>query len=157
MNIRNAGQKMKPLVPLFSQELPTSCVAACVRMVLASLGHLLTEADIRQLCGHTSAGMRLNQIAYGLRGLSVAVDYRIGWVLEDLIEAVQRDVSPIIGIDLRPVEGIFAFHAVVVSDIASDQIVVHDPLYQQGPRSIGLATFETAWHSADSEAVIISA
>lgn len=147
---------MKALVPLFSQELPTSCAAACVRMVLASLGHELTEAHIRHLCGHTSAGMLLNQIAYGLRNLSVAVEYRVDWDLEGLIEAVERGASPIVGIDLRPIEGIFAFHAVVISDIASDQVVVHDPRYQEGPRSIGLATFEAAWSSADREAVIVS-
>jgi uncharacterized protein YvpB len=86
----------------------------------------------------------------------VAGEYQIEWHLEDLIEVAQRGTSPIVGIDMRPVEGIFAFHAVVISDIAGDQVVVHDPRYQEGPRSIGLGTFEAAWNSADREAVIIT-
>ncbi len=71
------------MLPLFPQELPTSCVAACVRMVLTSLGHRLSETDIR------------------------------------------------------------------------DQVVVHDPLHDEGPRSIGISAFEAAWSAADRETVII--
>jgi len=36
-------------VPHFRQELEYSCVAACVRMVLAHYGDLRSEADIRSL------------------------------------------------------------------------------------------------------------
>jgi hypothetical protein len=35
-------------VPHFKQELPNSCVAACVRKVLARHGHSCTEAEMRQ-------------------------------------------------------------------------------------------------------------
>ena len=36
-------------VPHFQQELEYSCVAACVRMVLAHFGDLRSEADLRAL------------------------------------------------------------------------------------------------------------
>src|SRR5580692_586810 len=36
-------------VPLFPQEFEYSCVAACVRMVLAHYGDLRSEADLRSL------------------------------------------------------------------------------------------------------------
>lgn len=67
------------MLPLFSQELPTSCVAACVRMVLTGLGHPLTEEDIRHRCGHLTLGMRLNQVTKGLSDLPVAVAYELEW------------------------------------------------------------------------------
>lgn len=145
------------MLPLFSQELPTSCVAACVRMVLTGLGHSLTEADIRRRCGQLTLGMRLNQVANGLRDLPVAVAYELEWSLDDLVGAVRVGTNPIVGIDLRPVEGIFAYHAVVVVDITAEQVLVHDPRHRKGASSIGLNTFQAAWKAADREAVIIAA
>ena len=38
-------------VPHYKQEFPYSCLAACVRMVLAKHGHLRTEEEIRQHLG----------------------------------------------------------------------------------------------------------
>ena len=143
------------MLPLFPQELPTSCVPACVRMVLAGLGHSLSEADTRHRCGHTAVGTTLSQIAKGLRDIPVVVEYQIDWSLEDLTDVVLSGGWPIVAIDLRPVEGIFAFHSVVVADITSDQMLVHDPLHVVGPRSIGRSTFEIAWNSAQREAVVI--
>ena len=143
------------MLPLFPQELPTSCVAACVRMVLTSLGHPLTETDIRDRCAHTALGMRLNQVASGLEDLPLGVEHQLDWGLDDLADAVRVGVFPIVGIDLRPVDGIFAFHAVVVVNISTDQVVVHDPLHDEGPRSLGISAFEAAWSAADREAVVI--
>ena len=72
------------MLPLFPQELPTSCVSACLHMVLTGLGHRL-----------------------------------------------------------------------IVVNISTDQVVVHDPLHDEGPRSIGISVFEAAWSAADRETVII--
>jgi ABC-type bacteriocin/lantibiotic exporter with double-glycine peptidase domain len=124
-------------------------------MVLAHLGISLTEAEIRRRCGHTAAGMLLNEIANGLRDLPVAVAYETGCGTDDLIDAIHGGLNPIVGIDLRPVDGIFAFHAVVVAGITARQVSVYDPQYPRGPRSIGLNTFELAWYGADGELVII--
>ena len=143
------------MLPLFPQELPTSCVAACVRMVLTGLGYPLSEADIRERCGHTSLGMQLNQIGNGLRGLPVTVDYHIDWNIDDLIEAASTGINPIVGVDLRPVEGLFAFHAVVVVTATREHILVYDPRYDKAPLTMQLSTFESAWTSADCEAVTI--
>src|SRR2546425_10994099 len=65
----------KSVLPLFAQELTTSCIAACVRMVLTDLGLSLAEAEIRHRCGHSKVGMRLNEVAGGLKDLPVAVGY----------------------------------------------------------------------------------
>lgn len=144
------------MLPLFSQELPTSCIAACVRMVLTGLGHPVTEEDIRHRCGQLTLGMRLNQVANGLRDLPVAVAYELGWTFDDLVDALRAGTNPIVGIDLRPVEGLFAFHAVVLVGVTAEHVLVHDPRDLKGPRSIGVNTFEAAWRAADREAVIIT-
>lgn len=42
-------------------------------MVLADLGFSLSESEIRPRCGHSSLGMRLNQVAAGLTDLTVVM------------------------------------------------------------------------------------
>jgi len=74
-----------------------------------------------------------------------------------LVGAVRVGTNPIVGIDLRPVEGIFAYHAVVVVGITPEQVLVHDPRHRKGPSSIGLNTFQAPWKAADREAAIIAA
>jgi len=143
------------MLPLLAQELSTSCVAACVRMALASLGFALAESDIRSRCSHSGLGMRLNQVAPGLADLPVAVEYHTDWNMDDLSDAVRQSIFPIVGIDLRYIEGLFAFHAVVVANMTSEQIIVHDPLNAQTPRTISLRAFEEAREGADRECLMI--
>jgi ABC-type bacteriocin/lantibiotic exporter with double-glycine peptidase domain len=126
-------------------------------MVLAALGHTFTEAEIRSRCGHTKVGMRLSQIGAGLADLPIAVEYHMDWSLDDLSDALRGSSYPIVGIDLRPIEGLFAFHAVVLVEITSDSLLVHDSRYEQGPRTMGLTAFKAAWESAEREAVVITA
>ena len=45
----------------FAQEFDSSCVAACVRMVLNGLGDSRDEAQVRQLIGYTPLGVSLAQ------------------------------------------------------------------------------------------------
>jgi hypothetical protein len=49
-------------VPHFRQELESSCVAACVRMVLAHYGDLRTEADLRLLLDTRPTGTRAGNV-----------------------------------------------------------------------------------------------
>ncbi len=143
------------MLPLYSQELSTSCVAACVRMVLAALGFAFSEAEIRTRCGHSGLGMRLNQVAPGLANLPIKIEYHTDWNIDDLTAAVRQSVFLIGGIDLRFIEGLFAFHALVVADVRSDQVLVHDPRHAVSPQTISLRTFEDAWESADRECLIL--
>ena len=143
------------MLPLYSQELSTSCVAACVRMALAALDYSLPEAEIRTRCGHSGLGMRLNQVAPGLADLPIKAEYHTDWNIDDLTDASRRSVFPVVGVDLRFVEGLFAFHALVIAKVMSDQIIVHDPRHAHSPRTISLRTFEEAWESADRECLVL--
>ena len=116
---------------------PYRCVSACVRMVLAGLGHVLPEAAIRTRCGHSKLGLRLSQIGGGLVDLPVDVEYHNDWSMDDVGEFLRRSTYPIVGIDLRPIDGVFAFHAVVLLSVSGGGVVVHDP--NQGTRTIGLS------------------
>src|SRR5574341_643479 len=124
-------------------------------MALAALGFSLAESEIRSRCGHSGLGMRLNQVAQGLADLPVRAEYHTDWSIDDLTEAVRRSVFPIVGVDLRFVDGLFAFHALVIADVMSDEIIVHDPRITHSPQSISLRTFEEAWESADRECLVI--
>lgn len=143
------------MLPLHSQELSTSCVAACVRMVLAALGYDLPEAEIRARCGYSGLGMRLNQVAQGLVDLPVKAEYYTDWNLDDLTAAVRQSVFPIVGVDLRFVDGLFAFHALVITDVTSEQVLVHDPRHAVSPQTISLPAFEDAWERADRECLVL--
>ena len=45
----------------FGQETETSCVAACVRMVLSGFGETRTEADLREILGNSRLGVTLTK------------------------------------------------------------------------------------------------
>lgn len=49
-------------VPHFQQELDYSCVAACVRMVLAHYGDVRSEADLRTLLDTQLTGTRAGNV-----------------------------------------------------------------------------------------------
>src|SRR5262244_3873950 len=106
---------MNPL-PLFSQELPTSCIPACVRMVLAQLGFPLTEAQIRSRCGYSRIGMSLKQVINGFQDLPILIEHHTDWSIDDISDSIRAAVFPIVGIDLRLIEGIYGLHTVVVSE-----------------------------------------
>ena len=126
-------------------------------MVLVALGHDFAEAEIRSRCGYGRLGMRLNQVAAGLSDLPVTVQYHADWSLDDLEDAVRLSIFPIVGIDLRFVDGLFAFHAVVVAEINRDRLTIHNPRYAESPSHISRQAFEEAWESADRECLTISA
>lgn len=94
--------------------------------------------------------MRLNQVAAGLTDLPVAVEYHTDWGIDDLSDAARQSLFPIVGVDLRYIEG------VVIARVANELIVVHDPLYAQSPREIGLQAFAEAWEGADRECLTIA-
>lgn len=62
-------------VPHYKQEWPYSCVAACVRMVLAHYGRLYTEEEVRQLLGTGPHGTRARAI---LQVVTLGFDVQLG-------------------------------------------------------------------------------
>lgn len=143
------------MLPIYQQEQPASCVAACVRMVLAALGHTLAEEKIRQSCGQTALGLSLIDVPKGLANLPVIATVHTDWGLDDLRDETRQSNYPIVGIDLQSIDGRFAYHAVVVVKVESNKIVVHNPDPGQGVQELNVTTFMAAWKGANRQVLMI--
>jgi ABC-type bacteriocin/lantibiotic exporter with double-glycine peptidase domain len=71
----------------FAQEQPTSCVAACVRMVLTGFGVVWTEAQIRTFLGRPRLGITLTAAHTRLAHAGARAALHEDWGLDDLREA----------------------------------------------------------------------
>lgn len=143
------------MLPIHEQEQPASCVAACVRMVLESKALRFTEEEIRRRCKQPIVGLSLTDVPKGLSDLPVIVTVYNNWGLDDLRDEVRQENYPIVGIDLRPVDGRFAYHAVVVTKIESNKITIHDPEPGRGVRELNFTTFLAAWKGAKQQVLMI--
>lgn len=143
------------MLPIYQQEQPASCVSACVRMVLTALGRTITEEDIRKRCGQSALGLSLTEVPKGLSDLPVITTVHTDWGLDDLRDEIRQLNYPIVGIDLRPIDGRFAYHAVVIAKVESNKITVHNPEPGQGVRELNPAIFMAAWKGANQQVLMI--
>ena len=137
------------------QEHPASCVAACVRMVLTSLGEPWTEAQVRQVIGHTRLGIALIEAHAGLVQAGAAASFHDDWNLADLRDSIRRNQYPIVGIERHLLGYPPASHAVVLVSVGSDAVEALDPLVGPELQRYGASTFELAWKLSGQEALII--
>ena len=119
----------------FAQERFSSCVAACVRMVLNGLGDSRDEAQVRQLLGSPRLGVSLSTAHAQLSDAGATAEWHTDWNLTDLRDAVRAGQSPIAGVERHLLGYPRAFHAVVVVQITSATVEVLDPLDGPAPRS----------------------
>jgi len=103
----------------YAQELFSSCVAACVRMVLNGLGDGRDEAQVRQLIGHARTGVSLMAAQARLAQARAVAEWHADWNLTDLRAAVRAGHFPIVGVERHPLGYQRAFHAVVLVQITS--------------------------------------
>jgi ABC-type bacteriocin/lantibiotic exporter with double-glycine peptidase domain len=139
----------------YAQELPSSCVAACVLMVLSGLGVQIAEAPIRRLIGHTRLGVSLAMAQMQLSRAGATVLLHADWNLDELRDALRVGYHPIVGVERHLLGYARAFHAVVLSEITSAAVTVLDPLEGPEPRHYGIAAFVSAWELAGREALVI--
>ena len=77
------------------------------------------------------------------------------WSIDDLRDETRRSNYPIVGIDLRSIDGRFAYHAVVILKVESNKITVHDPEPGKGLREMNVTTFGAAWKGAGQQVLLI--
>ena len=141
----------------YAQEHPTSCVAACVRMVLTDFHAHWTEAQIRELLGRPRLGITLKAAhARLLQAGAQAVLHR-DWSLDDLREALRRSRYPIVGVERHLLGYPPASHAIVLRSITSRRVQALDALDGPQPRSYSARAFELAWRLSGQEALVIEA
>ena len=140
----------------YAQELPSSCVAACVRMVFGALGQPLAELPVRRLLGHTALGVSLAVAHTRLAQADADAAWHDAWNLDDLRDAVRHGSYPIVGVERQPLGYMRALHALVVVSVTSANVTALDSLDGPEPRSYGIAAFVLAWELAGREALVIA-
>ena len=143
------------MISWYGQELPTSCVSACVRMVLASFGVELPERQVRRMLGHTFLGLSLARAHASLQSQGALTHFHADWNAADLRDALRQKLTPIVGVERHILGHPPASHAVVVVALKSQGVTVLDPFTGPQAQIYSLQTFEMAWQLAGPEALII--
>jgi ABC-type bacteriocin/lantibiotic exporter with double-glycine peptidase domain len=139
----------------FAQEQPTSCVAACVRMVLTGFGVVWTEEQIRTIFRRPRLGITLTAAHARLVHAGARATLHEDWSLDDLRERVRRGHYPIVGVERHLLGHPPASHAIVVVQITSRAVHVLDPVEGPQPQRYGREALVLAWQMAGHEALVV--
>ena len=139
----------------FAQETETSCVAACVRMVLNGLGETWTEEKLRELLGNPILGLTLTSAQKKLSEFGAKAELDDELNLEDLRDFTRQNIFPIVGVERHILGYQSASHAVVVVEVSSRSVSILDSLADKQPKSFARETFEKSWKLAGKEALLI--
>jgi ABC-type bacteriocin/lantibiotic exporter with double-glycine peptidase domain len=132
-------------VPHFKQEFNYSCMAACVRIVLAHHGQNRTEAELRQLLSTRPDGTPArNMMAVASLGFDVQLSFSN---LSQLREALAAGLPPIVFLDTGPLDywQIDCSHVAVVVGIDDTSVYLNDPFFDTAPQQTSLVSFLQAW------------
>jgi ABC-type bacteriocin/lantibiotic exporter with double-glycine peptidase domain len=141
----------------YAQEQPTSCVAACVRMVFTGLGVTWTEDHVRRVLGRPRLGITLTAAQARLIQAGARAWLHAAWNLDDLREAVRRGATPIVGVERHLLGYAPASHAIVVVRVTSRTVEVLDPLEGPHPQAYGHVAFTQAWTMAGNDVLVVEA
>ncbi len=132
-------------VPHFQQELEYSCVAACVRMVLAHHGDIRTEAELRVLLDTQPGGTRVGNVMR-VSGLAFEVYLRPSSLVE-LQTGLAANQPPIAFLKTGHLEfwSMDIAHTAVVVAVDATIVALNDPYFAAAPQTTSLQSFEKAW------------
>ncbi len=140
--------------PFHNQETPDLCVPACLRMVFGSFGVDIAESELCARCDtipfYGTEALRAVEVARQL-GFTRTAKHTL--TLAELQTLVAAGLSPIVFVDLTPLDGVEAIHALVVIAFAEQAVTVLDPLV--GARTLPLQSFNTAWALRHKLAIIV--
>jgi ABC-type bacteriocin/lantibiotic exporter with double-glycine peptidase domain len=139
----------------FAQELSSSCVSACVRIVLAAFGVTVSEEQVRRLLRHDKFGLSLATAQSRLDEAGAIAFFHNDWSLDDLRDELRQGRYPIVGVERHLLGYPSASHAIVLVGLSSNGVEVFDPMNGPQVRTFGLSAFEQAWVLADREVLII--
>ena len=139
--------------PFYRQEEPYSCVPACLRMVLAAKGFVVSESVLRDYCDCNFLGTDALKAVDALRSIGFYNSNKCTLRLPALMMELNAGCYPIAFLNLLPIDGINDPHAMVVIAIDDDFVNVYDPL--QGERLLPRTTFDTAWAMMRNLAILV--
>ena len=140
----------------YPQSNPGACLPACVRMVCTALGDERAEADWAAILGSYAFGTPASRVTRLTRA-----GYRVQFgptTLDALQTPLASGLLPIVFVraDLLPWADFGGFHALVLAEITSDGVALHDPALPAGPTRLLRAGFLLAWEEFDRLAAVIS-
>ena len=144
-------------VPHFQQEREYSCLAACVRMVLAFYGNYRSEDDLRRLLKTRVTGTSPANVMLNLPGIGFEALIFDGF--QTILRQHISEGTPCIvhlWTDPLPHWQDAVVHAVVVTDIAADTVVLNDPVHAGPATPVPLDTFLQAWAATDHTLILIT-
>ncbi|HUK89740.1 MAG TPA: cysteine peptidase family C39 domain-containing protein [Blastocatellia bacterium] len=139
------------------QETRYSCAPACLRMVLTTFGIDQTEAELRALTDCTPLGTQAFQVVGTARKFGLTSSRKcILASVDELGELVSEGMSPIVYVDLWPLQGGQSgqHHSLVVVAVGSRRVTVLNPL--AGEEEISREDFDAAWAQMRRLAILIS-
>ena len=131
-------------VPHFKQEFPYSCVAACVRLVLAHHGRTLSELEVRQLLGTSPHGTPARAI---LLVTTLNFDVQLTTTNTTQLASALATGNPPIVLDTAYLDywQIRANHVAVLVGIDSETVYLNRSVFSMPPLNrTSLAGFERA-------------
>jgi ABC-type bacteriocin/lantibiotic exporter with double-glycine peptidase domain len=142
-------------VPHFQQEFEYSCVAACVRMVLAHYGEPRTEVELRSILDTQPTGTRAGNIM-GISSPAFEVYLRPSNMAE-LSKVLSENQPPIVFLQTGLLEywNMDIFHAAVLVGLDDVNAVLNDPYFAIAPQTTSLQSFEKVWSQTGQFAAFI--
>ncbi|MCZ7403913.1 MAG: C39 family peptidase [Candidatus Methanoperedens sp.] len=137
-------------VPYFKQESWYTCGPACLRMVLASLGFLRTEAEVETACSTTELGTTAMQLSTAAQKFGLNASSTKNANIDDLKHKIIKGKPLIVLIDPSYLYGgISGFgHFIVIVGITAKEIVYHDPDVPNGESMhCNIEVFSMAWNA----------
>lgn len=126
---------------------------ACLRIVLASRGHILSETELRARCDCTFLGTEALKVVDAMRLMGFRNSIKQTLRFSQLGLELDAGIYPIVFVNLLPVDGVNDAHTMVVLSVDDENVMVCDPL--QGERLLPRATFDTAWAMMRNLAILI--
>jgi len=144
-------------VPHFQQEREYSCLPACARMVLAFYGEYRSEDELRLLFKTRVTGTSPANVMLNLPGIGFDA-YVFDGFQTFLRERISEGVPCIVHLWTGPLPHWqdAVIHAVVVTDIAEDTIVINDPVLETPATAVPLGAFLQAWAATDHTLILIT-
>jgi ABC-type bacteriocin/lantibiotic exporter with double-glycine peptidase domain len=140
-------------LPFYRQEEPYSCVPACLRMVLAGKGYLMSESALRECCDCTFLGTDALKAIDALRSMGFSNSSKCTLRFPELMEELNAGFYPIVFVNLLPIDGFNDPHAMVIIAVDDESANLYDPL--QGERRLPRSTFDTAWAMMRNLAILV--
>jgi ABC-type bacteriocin/lantibiotic exporter with double-glycine peptidase domain len=142
-------------VPHYEQERASSCLPACVRMVLAFWQHFTSESKLANLLGTQSFGTPAPNIRR-LEQSGFLITYESG-ALSIIESHLDKNIPSLVFVQTGdlPYWDENTAHVIVAIGMNETTIFVNDPAFKDAPQAIPIDDFLLAWSEFDYRYALI--